>query len=127
MLNCRLDLDLEISAALSKTDDDIRGEHLNRHFPSSVVELTSCEQFNIKFNEIFEYRVNQILLESPGNTTHIHKHDYLNETQSPDIVFSIGRTVVLLYYKFIGSFFSYVHCCSVRTRFSIICGDEKAS
>ncbi|CAF4032028.1 unnamed protein product, partial [Rotaria magnacalcarata] len=96
MLNCRLDLDLEISAALSKTDDDIRGEHLNRHFPSSVVELTSCEQFNIKFNEIFEYRVNQILLESPGNTTHIHKHDYLNETQSPDIVFSIAMCIAVL-------------------------------
>ncbi|CAF4381521.1 unnamed protein product, partial [Rotaria magnacalcarata] len=74
----------------------IPGEHLNRHFPSSVVELTSCEQFNIKFNEIFEYRVSQILLESPGNTTHIHIHDYLNENQSPDIVFSIAMCIAVL-------------------------------
>jgi fumarate hydratase class II len=97
MLNCRHDLDRKIFEIISKTYDDIRVGHLNHHFPSSVVELSSCEQFNIKFNEIVEYRVNQILLESLGNTTHIRLHDYLNENLSPDIVFSIGRIAVLLY------------------------------
>ncbi|CAM4979778.1 unnamed protein product [Rotaria socialis] len=96
MLNYRLDLDKEIFAVISKTYGDIRRGHLNHHFPSSVVELSSCEQFNIKFNEIFEHRVNQILFESLGNTTHIRIHDYLNENQSPDIVFSIGMRIAVL-------------------------------